>query len=95
MPKYTVEFTATPILRSKEDGEEIEFVASVLRDGEKVASIEQRYGVALSDESMRSNLSRQVEQLILEDYQKLERLKTKDRADATVAMLDRFEVDLP
>jgi len=95
MPKYTVEFTATPITRFKEDGEEIEFMANILRDGEKVSSIEQRYGVAMSDEAMHLDLSRQVERLILEDYKRLERSKTKDRANATAAMLNRFGVDLP
>ena len=95
MPTYTVEFKATPILRSKEDGEEIEFIASILRDKKEIASIEQRYGVGMSDEEMHSDLGRQVEQLILEDYKRLERSKTKDRADSAVAIFDRFEVDLP
>ena len=95
MPKYTVKFTATPIMRSKEDGEEIEFTASILRDGEKVSSIEQRYGISMTDEEMNSGLGQQVEQLILDDYKRLERSKTKDRANAAVAIFDRFEVDLP
>jgi len=95
MPKYTVAFTANPILRFEEDGEEIEFKASILRDGKEVASIEQRYGIAMPDEEMHSDLSRQVEKLILDDYRKIKRSKAKDRADAAVAVFDRFEVDLP
>ena len=95
MPKYTVKFTATPILRSEEDGEEIEFTASILRDKKEFASIEQRYGVSMPDEAMYSDLERQVEQLILDDYKRLKRSKTKDRADATVAVFDKFKVDLP
>lgn len=95
MPKYTVEFAATPLVRSKEDGEEIEFTATILRDGVGIDSIEQRYGVAMTDEEMQLDLRRQVDRLILEDYATIKRTETKDRADATVAIFDMFEVDLP
>ncbi len=95
MPKYTVEFSAEPILRVEEDGEEIEFKARILRDGKEVASLEQRYGVSISDADMHLDLGRQVEKIILEDYRQIKRTKTKDRAEAAVAAFDRFEVDLP
>lgn len=95
MPKYTVEFSAEPILRVKEDGEEIEFKCKIIRDGKEAAAFEQRYGVAMSDADMHSDLGRQVEKLILEDYRQIKRAKTKDRAEAAVAIFDRFEVDLP
>ena len=95
MPKYTVEFSAEPILRVEEDGEEIEFKGKVMRDGEEIADIEQRYGVALSDEAMASALRGMVDVIIRADYEKIERDKTKDRAKAIKATLDMIEVDLP
>lgn len=95
MPKYTVEFSAEPILRVEEDGEEIEFKGKVLRDKEEIATIEQRYGVALPDVEMASALRDQVDVIIRDDYEKIERDKTKDRARAIKTTLNMIEVDLP
>lgn len=96
MAKYTIEITASPLLRDAvEEGELISFDIRILRDGKEIDFIDQKLGVGLADAEMYTSLSARIEESILEDYKQLKRQKTKDRAKAIEAMFVNFEKDLP
>jgi hypothetical protein len=95
MPKYTVDVEASPLLRDREEGELIEFKVAILRDGEEIDRIDQRYGVAVSDTEIHSDLTQKIDAIILEDYRQIQRTDTQHRAEATMAAFNTFEVNLP
>ena len=93
MPKYTVKSKVTPIVL--EDEEMLDFQIEVLRDGKEIKTIDQRYGVALSDKDMREDITRQIKEIIEADYEEIERAVLKDRAVSIGAIIDTWEIDLP
>ena len=96
MTKYTITIAASPLLRDAEEGELISFDIQVLRDDKEIVdTIDQKFGVGLTDAEMYLSLGSRIEDIILDDYKKLIRQKTKDRAKAIESMFADFEKVLP
>jgi len=95
MPAYTVSADPSPLLRDREEGQLIDVQIDVLRDGEVVGVIDQRYGVDVANPELLDDLRRQIKAIVLEDYEALQKADLQSRCDQIGAVLNDWSETLP
>ena len=96
MTTYTISApVVAPLLRDADEGQLIQISFDVLKDGAAIGSVDQRYGISVTNAEIRDDLTRQIRDLVAIHYDGVKRTALAARCAAIAANLADFSKVLP